>query len=529
MTYDYVVVGAGSAGCVVAARLSEDPRCRVLLLEAGPSSRDLRIRTPGLVSTLWRTRFDWGFRTEPLTHMANRRGYWPRGRVLGGSSCLNYMIYVRGHRADYDGWRDLGNEGWGYDDLLPLFRRSEDNARGADTFHGVGGPLRVSDVREAEICRLLTEAGSRATGAPLLKDVNTPEREGFGPFQLTVRDGARCSTDVAFLRPVLGRPNLTVTSGVLVERVLLDGRRATGVRYRGAGGAVDVRAAEAVVLCAGAVGSPHLLLLSGIGPADDLRVLGVEVRHDLPGVGRNLQDHLVAPVGWAVRSDVAGNLTPLRLLGWLGRHVLTGRGPMSSSGAEAGGFVRTTPAAPIPDLQFHFLGTSPPADALDEVNYDPRGRGCSVAPTLLYPESVGEIRLRSPRPDVPPIVDPRYLEAEADLETLLRGVRMAHRIAASDPVADHLGEPRTPLSFPDASDEALRTAIRERASTLFHPVGTCKMGRDPLAVVDPALSVHGLEGLRVADCSIMPTIVGGNTNAPAIMIGEKLASLLGAG
>jgi len=528
MSYDYIVVGAGSAGSVVAARLSADRRCRVLLLEAGRRSKDLRIRTPGLVATLWRTKFDWGFHTEPQKHMDRRRNYWPRGKVLGGTSCLNYMIYMRGHRADYDGWRDLGNEGWGYDDVLPFFKRSEHNTRGADPHHGAHGLLGVSDVSESEICRLLTVAGAEACGVPLIDDMNAPEREGFGPFQLTVRDGRRSDTGTAFLDPAQNRHNLTVVTEALVESITFKGTRATGVRYRHNGATVTATAGTEVVLSAGAIGSPHLLLRSGVGPADELQTAGVSAHHDLPGVGKNLQDHLLAPVGYEVLTDAAGNVSPLNMLGWLGRYLLKRQGPLVSSGAEAGGFVRTHDAATIPDLQFHFLGTIPPIEPLDDVNYEPKGRGCSIVPTLIYPESVGELTLRSADPEAAPLIDPHYFEQEADVETLLRGVRMAHRIADHDSVRDLLGRPLTPASHRDATDEEIRADLRARATTIFHPVGTCKMGSDPSAVVDAELRVRGLEGLRVADASIMPKIVGGNTNAPTIMIGEKCATFLGA-
>ncbi|NVB42688.1 GMC family oxidoreductase N-terminal domain-containing protein [Pseudenhygromyxa sp. WMMC2535] len=527
MDYDTIIVGAGSAGCVIAARLSADKKRRVLLVEAGRRTRDLRVQAPGLAASLWRTKFDWGFRTEPQPHMAQRRNYWPRGKVLGGTSCLNYMIYMRGHRGDYDGWRDEGNEGWGYDDVLPYFKRSEDNADGGDHYHGVGGPLRVTRKREAEICHRLAAAAADALDAPLIDDVNAPEREGFGPFPLTIRGGQRCHTGAAFLDPVMGRPNLEVIEGAVVERITFSGGRATGIRYRRGGEVITARAGGEVVLCAGAIGSPQLLLRSGVGPGEALHALGIAVSHELPGVGKNLQDHLFVPAGYEVEAEVAGEMEPVNLLRWLGRYVVSRAGPLSSSGAEAGGFVRSREDVALPDLQLHFLGTGPSMASLDDSNYTPEGRGCSLMPTLLYPESVGELRLRSADPEDPPIIDPHYLEAEADVDTLLRGVRMVHQIVEHPEIRPLLGRALTPMSRVDASDALIRADIRARASTLFHPVGTCKMGTDETAVVDAELRVHGIEGLRVADASIMPRIVGGNTNAPCVMIGEKAAALLG--
>ena len=527
MVYDYIVVGAGSAGCAVAARLSEDPRRRVMLVEAGGAKANLQVSTPGLASTLWRTKYDWGFRTAPQSHMGGREGYWPRGKVLGGTSCLNYMIYMRGHRADYDAWREMGCEGWGYDDVLPYFKRSEDNVLGEGPYHGAGGPVRAAPVEEpSEICQRLAAAGSEVCDVPLVDDLNTPEREGFGPLQLTTRDSRRCSAAVAFLEPAMDRPNLTVVTEALVERVLVEGGRAKGIRYRRNGRSTDAHAEAEVVLCAGSIGSPHILLLSGIGPAEDLETVGVHVIHDLPGVGKNLQDHLYAVVGYEVTSKTAATVNLFNMLGWLGRYLVTHRGPLTSTGCEYGGFVRTHSEATIPNLQFHLLATVPPTAALDEINYEPRGRGCSILPTLIYPKSVGELRLKTYDPGVPPWIDPHYLEEEEDMETLLRGTQIAHEMAQSSAVRGHLGKPLSPAGQFSATDSEIRQAIRDRAATIFHPIGTCKMGVDSMAVVDPELRVRGIERLRVADASIMPRIPGGNTNAPATMIAEKAVDLL---
>jgi choline dehydrogenase len=525
MTFDYVIVGAGSAGCVLAARLSEDPKTRVLLLEAGGSDADLRVRTPGLVGLLWRNRFDWTFFTTPQEQLGGRQMHWPRGKVLGGSSSTNYMVYMRGHRDNYDEWRAAGNEGWGYDDVLPYFKRSEDNVRGADEFHGEGGPLHVSDVACNPISDLLVEAAKDALGVAHNVDFNGSKQDGVGRFQATIRDGLRCSTAVAFLGPARSRSNLVVETDALVLGVEVEKGRATGVRYARDGQKRVVRAEREVILSAGAIGSPHVLLLSGIGPADNLRAAGVEVVADLPGVGKNLQDHLCAGIGHRDKAGIAGHVNALNVLVWLAQHALTRRGPMASNVAEAGGFVRTRPDLQRPDIQLHFLPVGSTQTSFDDEAFKVSGRAFTVVPTLLYPKSRGEIRLLSADPTKPPAIDPRYLSDDDDLRVLVAAQRLAQRITRSK-VLDHC---RGELLSPDAAaeDEAfLRARIPQRTSTLFHPVGTCKMGSDPAAVVDAKLRVRSIDGLRVVDASIMPTIVGGNTNAPTIMIAEKAADLI---
>ncbi|HUJ56943.1 MAG TPA: GMC oxidoreductase [Kofleriaceae bacterium] len=522
--FDVAVVGAGSAGCVLAHRLSAEPARTVCLIEAGPAKhRAFKVRAPGMYQTLWRTPLDWAFSTEPQAQCDGRRHFWPRGKLLGGTSCLNAMVYIRGHRANYDGW---GVPGWRYDELLPYFVRSEDNVRGASAFHGAGGPLAVDDVVPSGAARAFVAATAARCKVRITDDFNGEDQEGAGHYQVTLRRGLRASTATAFLDPIRDRANLTVITGGLATALVIDGDRVTGVRYR-AGGTEHVIEAKQVVVACGAIGSPQLLLLSGIGPGDELRAAGVEPRHELPAVGKHLADHLLAAVVHDVAGDGARRASVPRVLGWIARHLVSGGGPMAAAPVDAGAFVRSRPDAALPDVQFHFTPWRVVLPTDDEAG-PPSGRSASILPGLIYPRSLGEVRLRSADPTAPPAIDPRYFSDPADLDHLVAGVKLAREIAATAPLAEQLGAELFP-GRDVSSDDAIRASVRATCNTIFHPVGTCRMGEGGDAVVDPALRVRGLRGLRVADASIMPRIVGGNTNAPTIMIAEKAADLIAAG
>ena len=519
--YDYVIVGGGSAGCVLANRLSEDPSARVLLIEAGGKDRSPSIKIPAAFPNQFHTKLDWDFATEPEPHVDNRPQYIPRGKSLGGSSSMNAMLYVRGRPLDYEGWAAQGAPGWGYADVLPYFKKSEDNVRGASEFHGVGGPLRVSEQRSPRpMCRGLLEACA-AAGIPRITDYNGPEQDGASMFQVTQRNGRRWSTADAFLRPVLGRPNLDVRVNATVLGLELDGNRAIGVRLRrGRGGDEVVRAGREVVLCAGAIGSPQLLLLSGIGPPDELKQVGVQPRHELRGVGRNLQDHPFVTIIWEVTDQrtLYGADKPKPLAEW----VLRRTGPLSSTVAEVVAFVRTRGGLPAADIQFH-MGAAYFEDHGAE-EYD--GHCMVIAPVLVSPRARGQVWLRSADPTDKPRIITNSLGPPEDLASMLAGMRLAREIAGQSPLRETIVKELKP--GPNAvDDEELAADLRRRLMLIYHPVGTCRMSdSDEAAVVDSQLRVHGLERLRVADASIMPVIPGGNTNAPTIMIAEKAADLI---
>jgi choline dehydrogenase len=521
---DIVVVGAGSAGCALAARLSEDPATRILLLEAGGEDRNRWIHIPlGFGKTFADTSVNWCYETEPDPGAAGRRVFWPRGKVLGGSSSINGMVYIRGQAEDFDHWRQLGNAGWSFDDVLPYFRRSEHQTRGADPFHGTGGPLCVSDVERHPICAAFIESAV-ALGFPRNDDFNGAAQEGAGWHQTTTRNGRRCSTAVGYLRPAMSRPNLRVVTDALAERIVFEGRRATGVAFRQGGELRTVRARREIVLSGGAVNSPQLLLLSGVGPQAQLAEFGIPVVHHLSGVGQNLQDHYSAPIKLKCRLPITVNdvmLSNLRKLRVGIEYYLFHTGPLATISSPAALFARTRPELASPDIKCSVspFSADRPQDGLHPWS------GFTTIVYQLRPESRGEIKLRTPDPGDPPAVHPNYLATETDRRTIVDGLKLLRRLLAGPQLARLVEREMLP-GAEVASDAALLDYARRRGGTVYHPTSTCKMGVDALAVVDPELRVHGLEALRVADASVMPTVVSGNTNAATIMIGEKLADML---
>ena len=517
---DYVIVGAGSAGCAIAGRLSEDPSCRVTVIEAGGTNRHPNITIPAAFPNQFETKHDWGYWGEPEPDCANRKLFMPRGKALGGSSSMNAMLYVRGRALDYDTWEQMGATGWGWNDVLPYFMRAEDNSRGASEYHGVGGPLRVEDSRDPTKFAERFLQAAEATGIPRIPDYNGPEQDGCSPVQVTQRGGRRWSAADAYLRPAMKRPNVEVVTKAQVIGLEWEGDRVTGVRYADKRGRERVaHASEEVIVSAGAFNSPQILMLSGIGPAAHLAEFGIETKVDLAGVGQNLQDHpyIVTIYDSAIGETLADAEHPKYMLKWLTQK----KGPLTTSVAEAFAFVRSKPGLPAADLQYHFAPVFFAANGFEEY----KEHSVTFGPCLLTPKSRGSVSLRSSDPTVAPSVLTNSLSEREDVDALVAGMKLSREFAQTEPMKSALGREIYPGSGVQ-SDADLEADLRNRVELLYHPVGTCRMGQDDLAVVDPELKVRGVEGLRVADASVMPIISGGNTNAPSIMIGEKAADLI---
>jgi len=524
--FDYIIIGGGSAGCVLAARLSEDPAINVALLEAGPSDDSVFIHCPAGIAVMAKfSMAGWGLNTVPQPGLNGRSGYQPRGKVLGGSSSLNAMVYIRGQRADYDHWAALGNPGWSYDDVLPYFKRSEHNERGGDALHGSSGPLNVMDLRDPNrFGELFVQAGEQA-GHKRNPDFNGVDQEGVGLYQVTHRNGERCSAAKAYLTPNLPRPNLRVFTGAHTTRILLEKKRAVGVEFQHDGHTKQLKCQREVLLCAGAIQSPQLLMLSGIGPHQHLLETGIATLHDLPGVGQHLHDH--PDVVQVVDAPKAKDLFGLSLSG--GVQTLKGiyawhkhrRGMLTTNFAEAGAFIKSQPDEATPDLQLHFVI----GKLINHGRTTTLGHGFSCHVCLLRPLSRGSIRLASKDPMALPLVDPDFLGNRDDMDRMIRGFKLMRNILAQ-PALAQFGGRELSVSAGAQTDQQIEQFIRDYSDSIYHPVGSCRMGNTDLDVVDAQLRVHGLQGLRVVDASIMPRVVSGNTNAPVMMIAEKAADMI---
>jgi choline dehydrogenase len=515
--YDYVVVGAGAAGCAVAHRLSEDPAISVLLMEAGGRDLSPLIHIPVGFTKLTSPNVNWGFETVPQPQLNHREMWYPQGRTLGGSTSINAMIYIRGQAEDYDRWRDLGNEGWGYRDVLPFFRRAEANERLADEYHGNDGPMNVTEQIERNPLTKAFVRAAQGLGLSFNHDFNGATQEGVGYYDVTQRHARRESSATAYLKPARDRRNLTVVTGAQASRLTVEHGRATGLRYQHKSREVSVVARREVVLSAGAVNSPRLLLLSGIGPADELRALGIDVVHDLPGVGKNLQDHMDVYLT-AETTPVSFNESdrPDRVVLYGLEYLMFKTGPLTACVCEAGAFLRSSEASDSPDIQIHCL----PAFVIDHGRQRVKGHGMTINTCNLRPRSIGEVTLRSGDPADKPLINPNFLADPHDWKVSIEGFKFGRRLLQSPALVPFIKREHMPGAQVQ-TDEEIKAYIRQWSKTDYHPVGTCKMGDDDLAVVDTDLRVRGLQGLRVIDASIMPTLISGNTSAPSTMIGEK--------
>lgn len=523
MQFDYIIVGAGSAGCVLANRLTENPEIRVLLLEAGGKDSSPNVHIPAAFSKLFLSKDDWKDYTTPQSGMMNRQMYQPRGKVWGGCSSINAMIYIRGHKADYDAWSAEGNKGWSYDEVLPYFKKSENNLRLQDTFHNNEGELYVSDlVSPHDLSKAFVAAGQQA-GLAYNEDFNGSEQEGVGFYQVNQFKGKRWSAVDAFLKPARKRKNLVFYDRSYAQKVLFEGKKAIGVAFSNSGEDAKAYASREVILASGAFQSPKILMLSGIGDQVELKAHGIEVLHHLPGVGKNLHDHVVGGIARATHTKAT--LDSAEAIPYVFKNVFNylfhKRGPLTSNVAEAGGFVKTLSDLPAPDIQFMFG----PLFFLEHGFKRPKGNGYSLGATLIYPKSRGSVTLKDAHPKTALQIDPNYFGEEDDVQTMLRGARVVEKILNQPAFDPYFKEFFLPAKD-KPSDQELIDLLRENSETLYHPVGTCKMGSDSMSVVDDCLKVHGIEALRVVDASIMPTIVRGNTNAPTYMIAEKAADLI---
>ncbi len=519
MSYDYIVIGAGSAGCAVVSRLTEDANNKVLLLEAGGPDEEDGIHIPAAFPNLFKTPFDWAYETTEQPGLNGRKEFMPRGRVFGGTSSINAMVYQRGAPADYDHWAELGNEGWAYEDVLPYFKKAMNQERGGSDAHGVGGPINVANLRDPNPLSSAMVDAAAEQGYPVTEDFNAGDQIGFGLYQVTQKNGMRCSAAVGYLHPALGRENLTAIPQAQVTKLNFDGNRCASVTYVKNGETHTAEVSKEVIVSAGAINSPQLLMLSGIGPKDHLSEHGIDSVMDLPGVGENLQDHCMAPVAYHVTQPIT--LAHAESEEQIAKLQNEGKGLLTSNIGEAGGFLKLNEDSKAPELQFHFG----PTWFIDHGFGNPEGDGMTLLPGIVGTKSVGSLKLNSDDPNEAPAIDPNFLGDDRDLNVIVEGVKIARKIMNSAAFDEYRGDEYLPGPAVQ-SDEEIAEFARNYTQTIYHPVGTCKMGNDPMAVVNDRLQVHGVKGLRVADASIMPTIVNANTNNPSIMIGEKCADMV---